>query len=102
MIKLGRERERIVEDYGPFANVLELAASELFDTRGLKAKFLQTAISDHTGKWRNPWPCNLFQEVNPLHQRPASRQEGLRNTQGTDASASKGSQVEYQQCLLPW
>lgn len=52
---------------------------------------MQAPISDHTGKWRSPWPCVLFQEVIPPHQRLASLQEGLRNTQGTEAKEIRRS-----------
>lgn len=39
LIKLGRERERIVEDYGALADVLELGTSELFDLEDSRPSF---------------------------------------------------------------
>lgn len=56
MINLGRERERIMEDYGPFANVLELAASELFDLEDSRPSFCkpQSVTTQENGEIHGP------------------------------------------------
>lgn len=88
MIKLGRER--IVEDYGPLADVPELGTSELFDLEDSRPSFCkpQSVTTQENGEVHG---LVDFQEVISPHQRLASLQEGLRNTQGIEAKEIRRS-----------